>query len=1066
MLRIGALGKVYMALLVVVTIVSIGTATLFLRHVETLNDTWQSHEQGAARKTILIGVARSSLGYGGLIHHLKNFVISGDPNQLVSANRALMDLRLVITGYRSLGVSQEEEAALEDLTGVVNQYQLAITDAEFLAIINSAAMDGPGMDFVALNAAITVDDSPALDALRQLDHIALTARDANASAISQGVATLQTTVVAGAAGAGAFFLVLAVIFGWYVRARLVTPISALVGAFRAIDPAKSIGDRLPVRETRWPDELDELAHSGNRLLDAIGEQFGKRQQADSALEASESRVRAIVSQSAEGMVSIDSHGLIETFNPAAESIFGYAAEDVIGKNVSMLSPANERDAHETFVDNSDLHAPRIINLARDLVGARKDGSTFPMELNVAPMEVDGRKMFVGIVRDVTDRMQMDAARRESQMQFEDLYQNAPVAYGSVRVSDGSLVRHNAAFAKLFGYPDHELDGMPIFDLHPDTPGGAPKSKEIFDRFIADVRDGVEVVTGDAEIVRKDGEIRWVTITMRAHFDDDGHLAESRSMIVDITDRKKAEDELRESEREFEDLYQNAPVGYSSRSAVDGSLIRCNAAFSELTGYSEAELAEMISFDIYADTPDGRPKVERIFADFQTNPRPLLSEVQLKRKNGEMRWIQAATHPHFDENGVLAEIRAAAIDITETRIIRSRIEAARAEAEAANRAKSEFLSSMSHELRTPMNTVLGFAQVLKSDPESPLNEDQTESVDQIIHGGRHLLDLINEVLDLSRIENGVIELSMEEVKFGDLVAETLDLIRPLADIRNIKLVNESADDAGRVWSDFTRLKQVLLNILSNAVKYNVDGGTVTIQPFPTTDGRARLAVIDTGPGIASHDLDGLFVPFERLGADLSEVEGTGIGLTITKRLLEMMDGEIGVQSQVGRGSTFWIDLPREAPDGAPLFEPVAFTGALNNPVIAGANTGVYTVLYVEDNPANVRLMRKIFSRRPKWSLIEAPTGELGLEMAAAHRPDAVIVDINLPGIDGFEVFRRLQIADEGRNTPVIALSAGAMPKDVERGREAGFFDYLTKPMDIPALLGSLGLALATRMEAAE
>ena len=519
-------------------------------------------------------------------------------------------------------------------------------------------------------------------------------------------------------------------------------------------------------------------------------------------------------------------------------------------------------------------------------------------------------------------------------------------------------------------------------------------------------------------MRKDGTILWVSINIRGHFDDDGTLTETRSMVLDITARKNAEAELRKSQEQFEDLYENAPIAYSTRRAEDGKLIRHNAAFAKLLGYERVEIQQMEGFEFYPDTPDGLPKIQRWFEDFRADPKPAVSEVQVRRKDGQLRWVTASSEPRFDENGKLIESRSAVTDITERRRDEERLRAARAEAEGANRAKSEFLSSMSHELRTPMNTVLGFAQILKSDPESPLNPDQTESIDQIIHGGTHLLELINEVLDLSRIESGGADLSPEWVDLGELAAESLDLMAPLADHRRITLVNDVGDRGGRAWADYTRLKQVLLNLVSNAVKYNVDGGTVTISALPTAAGRARVAITDTGPGIAEDRLDELFAPFVRLGAEWSEVEGTGIGLTITKRLVELMDGEIGVQTGPGRGSTFWIDLPRTAPAEAADMEMTSFKRSEESSDSAPIG-GEHAVLYIEDNPANVRLMRKIIARRPECSLIDAPTGELGLEMAAAHRPDIIIIDINLPGIDGFEVFRRLQIADEGRDTPVIA-----------------------------------------------
>ena len=354
---------------------------------------------GPARKTILLGLARGALGYGGLIHDLKNFVLRGDPHRLVDAQRALLELRVVTTGYRSAGVTPEEEAALADLEAVLEQYRAAIATAELLAVQGA----GPA----ELDAAITVDDGPAFDALRRLDRAVISGRNASVDAVNRHVVTLSSIAVAGAVGAGLFFVILAAGFGWYVRRRLVMPISALAAAFQAIDPAVSIDQRLPLRQTRWPNELDDLAQDGNKLLDAYSEQFGERQRADFALAASESRVRAIVEQTAEGIVAIDARGLIESFNPAAETMFGYSAEEVIGQNVSLLSPAGERRAHEEFVSNSELHAPRIINLTRDLIGARKDGSSFPLELDVAPMEVEGVGKFVGVMRDISERKAME-----------------------------------------------------------------------------------------------------------------------------------------------------------------------------------------------------------------------------------------------------------------------------------------------------------------------------------------------------------------------------------------------------------------------------------------------------------------------------------------------------------------------------------------------------------------------------------------------------------------------------------------------------------------------------------
>jgi CheY-like chemotaxis protein/nitrogen-specific signal transduction histidine kinase len=387
---------------------------------------------------------------------------------------------------------------------------------------------------------------------------------------------------------------------------------------------------------------------------------------------------------------------------------------------------------------------------------------------------------------------------------------------------------------------------------------------------------------------------------------------------------------------------------------------------------------------------------------------------------------------------------------------SEIRQAKEEADLANRAKSDFLSAMSHDLRTPLNSILGFSQVLRSDPEAPLNQDQEDSVEHIAKAGKHLLGLINEILDLTRIESGTISLSSEAVDPRDVIGECLDLVRPLAEDRDIVVKAEFDENLRAVKADYSRLKDVLLNLLSNAVKYNREQGTVSVSCRPAAGRMLRLAVADSGPGIPETRLPELFLPFSRLGAESGEIEGTGIGLTIVKRLVEMMHGKIGVESTVGEGSVFWIELPL-APQ-APLEAAEAVVGSAAKTAALAASTAIHKVLYVEDNPANLQLMRKLMARRPDCTLIEAASGEAGLDLAASERPDIVIMDINLPGIDGFEALHRLRLSAGGGEVPVIALSANAMPKTVERGLKAGFFAYLTKPVDVPELMSTLDAAL--------
>ncbi|AUI68012.1 ATP-binding protein [Beggiatoa leptomitoformis] len=396
------------------------------------------------------------------------------------------------------------------------------------------------------------------------------------------------------------------------------------------------------------------------------------------------------------------------------------------------------------------------------------------------------------------------------------------------------------------------------------------------------------------------------------------------------------------------------------------------------------------------------------------------------------------------------------DISDLKNIETELITAKESAEKASQAKSQFLSSMSHELRTPMNAILGYGELLKDDLNTPLNEldddyivDMRQYVSNILQAGWHLLELINKVLDLTRIEAGKLEISIQEVELIDLIKECVDLILPLAEKRSIKITNETISLPPHfALVDRGRLKQVLINLLSNAVKYNKEQGIITIQLIQPKVECVQLTIIDTGIGLTAEQKDKIFEPFTRVSG-LNLIEGTGIGLTITKRLLEMMDARINVESESGVGSRFQVELP---------------TGQIDNMGLDAAQTHrKHLLLYVEDSRTNVSLVAQILKARPDIALMSAQTGEMGLELAHLHHPDIILLDINLPGMDGFEVLENLRQTTDTQYIPVLALSANDTAHNLERSRQVGFLSYIIKPLDIKKFLTAIDQALETSKE---
>jgi PAS domain S-box-containing protein len=478
---------------------------------------------------------------------------------------------------------------------------------------------------------------------------------------------------------------------------------------------------------------------------------------------------------------------------------------------------------------------------------------------------------------------------------------------------------------------------------------------------------------------------------------------------------------------------------------------------ELFGWDAEELVGRPIEVLVPDRFHGRHVGERSRYIATPSVRPMGSGRDLfaRRRDGTEFPVEISLSPLRTDHGLL--VSSIIRDVSERVQREDELKRLRQLADAANAAKSEFLSSMSHELRTPLNAVLGFAQLLRRGRKNPLDEQQRGMVDHIMKGGEHLLRLIDEVLDLARIEAGKVTISTEPVGVADVLGEVTIALEPAAARAGVAIVVEPLPvDASRVTADRTRLVQILMNFGSNAVKYGRQGGSVRFVGEATPSGAVRMSVIDDGIGIPADKHDLVFQPFQRAGQEMGTIEGTGIGLAITKRLAELMGGRLGFDSEHGRGSTFWVELPSSEADARA--DPGSSVAARRSILFADRDQPVVKVVYVEDNPANVELMEHLLAEFERIELLTALTAEAGIELVRRHSPMVVIMDINLPGMSGIEATRRLRTFPETRDIPVIGLSAAAMSRDRELASEVGFFRYLTKPFDVEDMLSALEAVL--------
>jgi PAS domain S-box-containing protein len=589
---------------------------------------------------------------------------------------------------------------------------------------------------------------------------------------------------------------------------------------------------------------------------------------------------------------------------------------------------------------------------------------------------------------------------------------------------------------------------------PITPG--------FEALVFKASRGIEDIY-ELTFIRKDDNRFPTVVSVTALRDAQDIIIGFLLIGTDNTLRKQAEAEQKKLDQRLRDqqFYTRSLIESNIDALIttdpSGMISDVNKQMEALTGCTRDELIGAPFKNYFTDPERAEAGIKRVLAENRVTNYELTAHA----RDGKETVVSYNATTFHDRDRKLQGVFAAARDITERKLLDQalnetniKLESAKSIAEKANLAKSDFLSSMSHELRSPLNAILGFAQLIESG-SPPLTPRQKSNIDQILLAGWYLLDLINEILDLALIESGKLLLSLEPMSLNEVMSDCQAMIEPQAQKSGIHLTFPQFDSPYFVKADRTRVKQILINLLSNSIKYNRADGTVVVNYSANTADRIRISITDTGEGLSVENLAQLFQPFNRLGREAGTEEGTGIGLVVSKRLVELMGGAIGAESTVGKGSVFWIELILTDAPQITLDDDQSLAIV---PANISAEMPLRTLLYVEDNPANLLLVESLLERRPDIHLLSAQDGLRGIEVARASLPDVILMDINLPGISGIHALEILRKDLTTAHIPVIALSANAMPRDIVRGLEVGFFRYLTKPIKLNEFLDTLDAAL--------
>ena len=777
-----------------------------------------------------------------------------------------------------------------------------------------------------------------------------------------------------------------------------------------------------------------------------------------------------------GYFTFDAEGVIRKANLTGALLLGIERAELVNRPFSaFIADADER---AVFSAHLTIAAEREGIQKCDVRLTGKDGTIICGQLQSVAAGAAGNEggRILSSLSDVTEARQLGLEIQDAREYAENIVETVHKPLVVLDV-DLKIVTANNSFYETFRVAPEETIGNYIYEIG-NGQWDIPKLRVLFEDILPNdtVLNGYEVDHYFPSIGRK-----IILLNARQIFRKKIGSHIILLAMEDITDRKKAEEEILKAGALQRAIFNSANFS-SIATDAKGVIQIFNVGAERMLGYTAAEVMNTITPADISDPQEVIVRAKELSIELETPITPGFDALVFKARRGiediyELTYIRkdgsrfpavvSVTALRDDQNSIigylligtdntarkLADLERARLD----QVLQDKnleLERATLVAEKANRAKSDFLSSMSHELRTPLGAILGFAQLLESGVPQP-TPTQMRSIDQILKGGWYLLELINEILDLALIESGKLSLSLEPVSLAEVMRECEVMIEPQAQKRGISVTFTHQETPHYVKADRTRAKQILINLLSNATKYNTAGGKVDVTCAPGSADSVRISVRDTGAGLNPEQLAQLFEPFNRLGQEVDTEQGTGIGLVVSKRLVELMGGTIGVESTVGEGSVFWFELEQTV---APITSVQKTDDAAANQTPAQGSAYSYTLLYVEDNPANMMLVEDLIARRPDIRFLGARDAVRGIEMARASLPDLILMDINLPGISGIDALKILADDKSTAHIPVIALSANAIPRDIDIGLEAGFFRYLTKPIKVKEFMDTVDMTL--------